>query len=171
MVIYIWWYIFAVWAKKKINFTYSQIPKRKNIILYILLFNTLASQKSIFPHILNYCQNLFSAWAKLFLCRGLSLFAVLRSKNSTKRCNSLWDKHFPRFLSCRSLLGGQILLWWQEWVLSSYAVCTSTAAQNSRENAKIKYLTAIYIYGNIFGGEKPAFWGCFCPDLQKSQMS
>ena len=29
--------------------------------------------------------------------------------------------------------------------------------------------TNIYIYGNIFGGKKPAFWGCFCTDLQKSQ--
>ena len=127
MVIYIWWYIFAGRAKKKINFTFSQIPGRQNIILYILLFNTLDSQKSIFPHFPNYCKNLFSACAKLFLCSGLSLFAVLRPKNRTKRCNSLWDKHFPRFPECRSLLWGQILLWWQEWVLSSYAVCTSTA--------------------------------------------
>lgn len=154
MVIYIWWYIFAGRAKKKINFTFSQIPGRQNIILYILLFNTLDSQKSIFPHFPDYCKNLFSACAKLYLCSGLSLFAVLRPKNRTKRCNSLWDKHFPRFLSYRSLLWGQILLWWQEWVLSSYAVCTSTAAQSTKKN----YLIPIYIYGASIWACRGRFW-------------
>ena len=146
--------IYFRWKSKKKNkfYIFPDSQKTKHYSIYTT-FQYFSILKVHFP---TFSQQLPAHRLNSFFA-GVYLYSLSCGQNAVTHCGTSIFPDSCRAVTIINLLLGSNIALGQEWVLSSYAVCISTAAQNSRENAKIKYLTAIYIYGNIFRGEKPAF--------------